>query len=363
MTRPGGSSLRAAFAGAAVGTGVGGWWGGWLALAHWAARSSLFLDLASLPPRVAAATRVDLSPALAEASKAMGLSLPLSTAALLPVLAGLGLLVGGLIGAGVGVSRLDPEALSLRSLGWAVRTVISWPTWLALIAIAALPITAVFADDLNDVVSMIELALPVGAMTAAPFVVCRRAVVSGPAPGRWWRGERPRLLSVGAFLLLLLAFLALGTVLDAMQAALPVLTPILLVVTVVVTSLVTATQTAVLLRNDVMFLRSSVLPGWPHLGPWCALTLLLALGAVLAAAPVAAAYLVSWKVLPPLVSALDAQGLELPWLHRAAIAAAQWVGRYRWLLFGPLLAVVYWLAAGRLGWLQDFLHGQGRPAA
>ncbi len=103
------------------------------------------------------------------------------------------------------------------------------------------------------------------------------------------------------------------------------------------------------MANRHIHFRTQILhPSWRVWGPWVAWHVLLGLLALLALGPFLAGYLLLWRVMPVLATAMEALDRGLPFALTLAVKAMRLIGRYWWVIVPGVTELLYWLGAGQL---------------
>jgi hypothetical protein len=248
--------------------------------------------------------------------------------------------------------HFDPRAFGLRSMLWSIRGSFSWPLfpgW-ALVAIGfAVGIPwLVDTDGFLWLGGLLFLLWLLVLLAGIPIAFVREGLVSVGRPHNWWKLKWPGARVVAAFLGLECVSVVVGLVSDVGNRGSLTTLIFLNVLAIGIVLMVALLQVTVLLGRSTESSILRALRDWTVLGPWVSYHFWLAMIPLALAGPYLAAYVfVSWLA-PPIASALQHEGLELPAIWQSSFASFLWVrDHWVWLSAVPA-ALVYWLGAGRV---------------
>jgi len=350
--------------GATVGGALGLWNGLWIAGVLIALRDGWLLCGMQIPAQLVAFARIDPDAVLHPLFRFLPFDAPTDPPALMICCFLLGLLLGEVIGLTMGVSTIDPNGFSIRSLSWALRVFFSWPTlMICLTAMGAFSLAGVFArgtDTLWLIVPLASVALATPAI-GVPLAICRVAIARCDSRPVWWIPAWPSWRVLGLFVALeaiSAAVVLLDNLALSLHWVLAVCTLLLLAIAHAFLSLLQAT--VLLQQSTDPVLNTASLARWTRIGPWVAYGFLFFVaGLATLIGPLAAAYVVHWRLVPVLATAYEGMGLLLPVWWRLFASLVTAIGDLWWLVLPAPVAILYWLGAARLGWRLGLHQPEG----
>jgi hypothetical protein len=344
--------IRSAVVGGLLGGTLGAWTMAWTVAVAFAYERGWLFDSLGLSDRDRQFLQASARDFFEAFWASVGLPLPTDPLSVMAVAVMIGAASGFAVALLATQFHFDPRAFGLRSMLWSIRESFSWPLfpgW-ALVAIGfAIGIPwLVDTDGFLWLGGLLFLLWLLALLVGIPIAFVREGLVSVGRPYSWWKLEWPGVRVVAVFLALECVSVAIGLFSDVANRGSLTTLIILNLLAIGTVLMVALLQVVVLIRRSSDSSIFRTLRDWTVLGPWVSYHFWLAMIPVALAGPCLAAYVfVSWLA-PPIASALEHEGLELPGIWQTSFASFLWV-RDHWLWLSAIpAALVYWLGAGRL---------------